>query len=160
MDECLKNSRKESGMTRRSLAFAAWASAATIAAASDVTAQADGDRKPTPEENYAKRFPQAVHVSDVLDKAILDNDNAVIGYVRSVVRTRDGKIEFIVPYGGLFGIGQRLVAVPIETLASIGTSLLALDMPKEKFTTAPTWYGLDTQVLGPDEVIRVAVTRR
>lgn len=158
MDGRAKNSHSESGPTRRRVALAALVLAAASAVAPD--AEAQDDEQLTPEQKYARRFPQAVHVSDVLGKAVLDNDNAVIGYVRSVVRTPDGKIRFIVPYGGLFGFGQRLVAVPIETLASIGTSLLALDMPKEKFTTAPTWYGLDDQVLGPDEVIRVAVTRR
>jgi hypothetical protein len=159
MDGRERNLGGERGVTRRGLALAAVAAAAASAVVPDAEAQ-DDDKQLTPEEKYARRFPQAVHVSDVLGKAILDDDNAVIGYVRSVVRTRDGKIQFIIPYGGLFGFGQRLVAVPIETLASIGTSLLAVDMPKEKFRMAPTWYGLDTQVLGPDEVIRVAVTRR
>jgi hypothetical protein len=152
--------RKNRELTRRSLTLAIFAEVAALAAPRQALAQDDSDKQPTPEENYAKRFPQAVHVSDVLGKAILDDDNGVIAYVQRVVRTPDGKIQFIVPYGGLFGFGQRLVAVPIETLASIGTSLLALDMPKEKFRMAPTWYGLDAQVLGPDEVIRVAVTRR
>lgn len=159
--------------TRRGVALAAIVSIAALAVTLAAKAGDDGgdrgdddqgdDKKkppPTPEQNYAKRFPQPVHVSDVLGKAILDDDNAVVGRVRNVVRTPEGKIQFIVPYGGLFGVGQRLVAVPIETLASIGTSLLALDMPKEKFRTAPTWYGLDAQVLGPNDMIRVAVTRR
>jgi hypothetical protein len=159
----MRESDKKGGnkaMTRRRVAFAAMASAAASFLAPAAAAQDEGDRQPTPEENYAKRFPQRVHVSDVLGKPVLDDGNAVIGHVRSVVRTRDGKIAFIIPYGGLIGLGQRLVAVPIETLASIGTALLAIDMPKEKFTTAPTWYGLDDQVLGPDAEIRVAVTRR
>lgn len=155
-----QNSSGENRVTRRRVAFAAFATVAASAVAVDAEAQDDGDKQPTPEENYARRFPQAVHVSDVLGKPILDDDNAVIGYVQSVVRTKDGKIEFIVPYDGLFSLGQRLVAVPIETLASIGKSLLALDMPKEKFRMAPTWYGLGAKVLGPDDVIRVAVTRR
>ena len=150
----------ESGITRRRVAFAALASTAAGIAASAAQAQDDNDKQPTPEENYAKRFPQRVHVSDVLGKPILDDGNAVVARVHSVVRTSAGKIEFIVPYGGLFGIGGRLVAVPIETLASIGTALLALDFPKEKFRQAPTWYGVGDQVLGPDAEIRVAVARR
>jgi hypothetical protein len=145
--------------TRRRIVFAALAAGATDVVSTAAKAQ-DDEPQPTPEENYAKRFPQRVHVSDVLGKPILDDSNAVIGHVQSVVKTGDGKIAFIIPYGGLFGIGGRLVAVPIETLASIGAALLALDMPKEKFTTAPTWYGLGDQTLGPDAEIRVAVSRR
>lgn len=161
MDGLEENKGERNGVTRRRVALAVLTSAAASAVApAAAEAQDDEDKQPTPEENYAKRFPQSVHVSDVLGKPILDDGNAVITHVQSVVRTREGKIEFIVPYGGLFGFGQRLVAVPIETLASIGTALLALDFPKEKFTTAPTWYGQDDQVLGPDAEIRVAVTRR
>ena len=125
----------------------------------DAGAQDEGGKQPTLEEKYERRFPQRVHVSDVLGKAMIEDDFTLVGYVRSVARTRDGKIEFIVPYDGLFGLGQRLVAVPIEAVASIGTSIVALDMPKEKFRKAPTWFDVDLQVLDANEVIRVAVTR-
>jgi hypothetical protein len=155
-----ENLGRRNGITRRGMALvASLAAIAASAVAADALAQDEGERQPALEEKYARRFPQRIHVSDVLGKAILHDDFALIGYVQSVVRTGDGKIEFIVPYDGLFGFGQRLVAVPIEALASIGTSLIALDMPEEEFRKAPTWYGRDTRALSPNEVIRVAVTR-
>ena len=147
-------------MTRRDMALVA-PLAAIAASAARARAQApdEGGKQPTLEEKYARRFPQPVHVSQVVGKALINDDFALIGHVRSVVRTRDGKIELIVPYDGLFGLGQRLVAVPIEAVASIGTSLVALDMSKEDFRKAPTWFGEGTRFLSPNEVIRVAVTR-
>lgn len=155
-----ENLGSRNGITRRDMALAApLAAIAASTVAADAMAQDVGEKQPTLEEKYARRFPQRVHVSDVLGKPVINDEFALIGYVQSVVRRRDGKIEFIVPYDGLFGFGQRLVAVPIEALASIGTSLVALDMPKEEFRKAPTWYGLDTQVLGSNEIIQVAVTR-
>jgi sporulation protein YlmC with PRC-barrel domain len=159
MDGLEENRAPSSGVTRRRIALAVLAAAAAGAVPSAANAR-DEDEQATPEEKYARRFPQRVHVSDVLGKPLLDDGNTVIGRVQSVVRTREGRVEFIIPYGGLFGIGQRLVAVPIETVASIGEALLALDMPKEKFTMAPTWYGVGDQVLDPNAEIRVAVSRR
>lgn len=92
-----------------------------------------------------------------------DNDNT-LGYVQSVVRARDDKIQLIVRYGGWFGWigwGQRLVAVPIERVALIGPHVAAVDMPPEQFRTAPTWQSSpDVSEIKPDETIRVAITRR
>lgn len=147
-------------ITRRDMALVApLAAIAASAVAARAQAPDEGGKQPTLEEKYARRFPQPVHVSEVLGKALINDDFALIGHVRSVVRTREGKIELIVPYDGLFGLGQRLVAVPIEAVASIGTSLVALDMSKEDFRKAPTWFGEGTRFLSPNEVIRVAVTR-
>jgi len=155
-----ENLGRRNGITRRDMALAApLAVIAASTVAADVLARDEGEKQPTLEEKYERRFPQPVHVSEVLGKPVINVDFALIGYVQSVVRTRNGKIEFIVPYDGLFGLGQRLVAVPIEAVASIGKSLVALDMSKEEFRKAPTWYGEDTRFLSPNEVIRVAVTR-
>ncbi len=155
-----ENLGRRNAITRRDMALVApLAAIAAIAVAPRAQARDEGGKQPTLEEKYERRFPQPVHVSEVLGKPVINDDFALIGRVRSVVRTSDGKIEFIVPYDGLFGLGQRLVAVPIEAVASIGTSLVALDMSKEEFRKAPTWYGEDTRFLSPNEVIRVAVTR-
>ena len=155
-----ENLGRRNAITRRDMALVApLAAIAASAVAARAQALDEGEKQPTLEEKYARRFPQPVHVSDVLGKPVINDDFALIGHVQSVVRTRDGKIELIVPYDGLFGFGQRLVAVPIEAVASIGKSLVALDMSKEEFRKAPTWYGEDTRFLSPNEVIRVAVTR-
>ena len=64
------------------------------------------------------------------------------------------------PYGGVFGIGARAVAIPIETVAMLGAQVAAVDMPRAALELAPTWYGAGDQPLGRDEVIRVGLTRR
>ena len=118
----------------------------------------------SPEEQMRRRFPQPARVRDLIGLPVLDWSDNTLGYIQRVVRTGDGKIQLIVRYGGWFGwIGwwQRPVAVPIELVALIGPHVGALDMTPEQFRNAPTWQpSADSREIGPDETIRVAITRR
>jgi PRC-barrel domain len=118
----------------------------------------------SPEETMRRRFPQPARVRDLIGLPVLDGYDNTLGYVQRVVRTRDSKIYLIVRYGGWFGwIGwwQRPVAVPIEVVALLGPHVAALDMTPEQFRAAPTWQpSSDFNDIGPDETIRVALTRR
>lgn len=114
----------------------------------------------TPEEKMRRRFPQPVRVGDLIGLPVLDDDDVTLGRVRHVVRTPEGKISLIVSYGGWFGWGSRLVAVPIEVVAILARQIAALDMPPREFAAAPTWQGTGAQVLANDETIRIALGRR
>jgi hypothetical protein len=118
----------------------------------------------SPEQQMRRRFPQPARVRDIVGLPVLDWSDNTLGYVQRVVRTRDGKIQLIVRYGGWFGwIGwwQRPVAVPIEVIALIGPHIGALDMTTEQFRTAPTWQpSADSTEIPAEEIIRVAITRR
>jgi hypothetical protein len=118
----------------------------------------------SPEETMRRRWPHPARVRDLIGLPVLDGWDNTLGYVQRVVRTKDGKIQLIVRYGGWFGwIGwwQRPVAVPIELVALIGAHVGALDMTPEQFRTAPTWEpSANFTEIGPDETIRVAITRR
>ena len=111
-----------------------------------------------------RRFPQPARVRALIGLPVLDWSDNTLGYVQRVVRTSDGKIQLIVRYGGWFGwIGwwQRPVAVPIEVVALLGPHVAALDMKRDEFRTAPTWEpSAGVSEIGPDETIRVAITRR
>jgi hypothetical protein len=114
----------------------------------------------SPEERMRRRFPQPVRVGDLIGLPVLDDYDSTIGRIKLVVRTDAGKILLIVPYEGLFGFGRRLVPVPIEAVAILGRQVAALDMPREAFDTAPTWYGSGSVPLGKDDIIRIAITSR
>ena len=111
-----------------------------------------------------RRLPQPARVRDLIGLPVLDWRDNTLGYVQRIVRTRDGKIQLIVRYGGWFGwIGwwQRPVAVPIEVVALIGPHVGALDMTTEQFRTAPTWQpSEDSTEIAGDETIAVAIARR
>jgi hypothetical protein len=126
----------------------------------DETAGDDKPKELSPEEKMARRFPQPVKVSFLVGLPMIDERNETLGHVRQVVRNGAGKIRLVINYGGLFGIGSRLVAVPVEVCAMLGRQVAAADMPRETFEPAPTWYGSGDETLAAGEVIRVAVMRR
>ena len=145
---------------RRSLfvLFAAMLAAVTAARAGESQEQATSE--PTPEEKMARRFPQPVRVGFLIGLPVIDERSAAIGHVRDVVRTPEGRLRLVMPYGGVFGIGARAIAIPIEAVAMLGAQVAAVDMPRAALELAPTWYGAGDQPLGRDEVIRVGLTRR
>jgi len=120
----------------------------------------DSDDAPeTPEQRFESRYPQPVHVSDIVGKPMIQLDNAPIGTVRHVTRTSDEKLKLIVPCGGFFGFGSRLVAVPLEAVGSIGTAIVSLDMKADDYAKAPTWRAGDDAILPSDTPMRVAICR-
>jgi hypothetical protein len=97
-----------------------------------------------------------VHVADLVNLPIVDESKSVMGRVRAVVRTGDGKIQLLLPLGGLFGFGERLVPIPLESVALAGPQVLVVDMPPHRFQKTPTWYGSDSETLAPAETISIA----
>jgi hypothetical protein len=114
----------------------------------------------TPEQRMERRFPQPVRVGFLVGLPLLDENSSVIGRIDRVVRTPEGKLRLIVPSGGLFGVGSRLVAVPVEVATMLGQFVAATDMPRAEFRAAPTWAPGTDVALGPDESIRVGLSRR
>lgn len=134
---------------RRSLFihFAALLAAVTLPRAAGAQEQAAPEM--TPEERMARRFPQPVRVGFLVGLPVIDERSATVGRVREVVRTPEGKLRLVMPYGGLFGIGGRMVALPVEAVAMLGAQVAAVDMPRAALELAPTWYGAGDQPLGP-----------
>jgi hypothetical protein len=98
----------------------------------------------------------SVRVSDLIGIPIVDAEKSVIGRIRKVVRTRDGMIELIMPIGGLFGFGERLVPIPLEMVAIAGREIAVIEVPSDRFQQSPTWYGSGSAELAPGETIQIA----
>jgi hypothetical protein len=119
----------------------------------------DDDEAETQDDKYENRFPQEVSVSDVVGKLLIEGNNTMIGRIKGVAKTKEGKLKLIVPHGGFLGFGGRLVAVPLEVVASIGTALVSVDMERPAYDAAPTWEQTDEMLLDPMAPVRVAITR-
>ena len=137
-------------------AHAACAPASLPAAASSP----DQPKPLTPEEIMARRFPQPVRIGDLIGLPVYDHQDRTLGRIEEVVRTDQGKICLIVPFGGWFGWGDRPVAVPLETVAILGKHVNALEFTRQSFETAPPWTPGTDRPLGPDDTIRIALGRR
>jgi hypothetical protein len=124
------------------------------------TGMDDADKPMPMADRMAKRFPQPVRVGDLIGLRVLDDDDRTIGFVRQVVRTPQDKVVLVVSYGGWFGYGGRLVAVPIEAVGILGRQIASLDMPRDEYAAAPTFQGADTKKLADAESIRIALARR
>ena len=110
-------------------------------------------------ERMRRRFPQPVRVGALIGLPVLDNDARTLGYVREVVRTPQNKIKLIISYGGVFGWGVRLVAVPIEVVGIEGRQIASLDMPPGEYATAPTWRAADDMAVPDGDMISIALAR-
>jgi hypothetical protein len=96
-----------------------------------------------------------VRVGDLLDLPIVDESKSTVGRVRGVVKTGDGKIQLLLPIGGLFGFGERLVAIPIENIALTGPQVTVLEVPPDRFQKSATWYGSNSETLAATETISI-----
>jgi len=96
-----------------------------------------------------------VRVADLLDLPIVDESKSTMGRVRGVVRTDDGKVQLLLPLGGLFGFGERLVPIPIENVALSGPQVMVLEVPPDRFQKSATWYGSKSVTLAPAETISI-----
>ena len=128
--------------------------------------QGDKAAEPSPEEKMKRRFPQPVQVDHLIGLPVLDGGDSTIGYIQQVVRTPDGKIQLIVPYGRLGFISssavldRRPVAVPIEAVAILARQVNALEMSLDDFDAAPTWSAAQGQAVPGNEIIQIAIGRR
>jgi sporulation protein YlmC with PRC-barrel domain len=118
------------------------------------------DEEGSAEENMQRRFPQPVKAGELIGRRVLDENRSTVGRVHNVVRTPEGKIELIIAYGGFLGLGQRLIAVPIATVAAIGVYVAAVDIEREDLDATETWDGSSGKPIPPSEVIKIAVTAR
>src|SRR5499427_5372363 len=110
-------------------------------------------------ERYLRRFPQPARVGDLIGMPVLDLHSKTLGYVRQVVQTPAGEIEFIVGYSRWWGWFGRPVAVPLEALGIEGGHLVSLDMSPSEYEAAPTWHDTRAKPFPADATVRVALSR-
>ena len=96
-----------------------------------------------------------VRVADLIDLPIVDGNKVLLGRVRGVARSEEGKIELLMPLGGLLGFGERLVPIPIESVALAAAAITVLEVPPDRFQQSPTWYGHKSEPLAAAETVSI-----
>jgi sporulation protein YlmC with PRC-barrel domain len=107
-----------------------------------------------------RRYPQPILVGHLVGSDVVTDDRKVLGPVKEVVRTPEGKIKLIVAYSRWFGFDSRLVDVPIEKVGSLGHQVGSIDMGEDEYRLARTWTAGVDQPLSRDETILIALAKR
>ena len=112
-------------------------------------------------EAAAKRFPQPVRVEDLIGRTVLRplESQPVLGHVRQVVRTQDGVVDIVLQYGGLLGIGGRLIAVPADAMVLLGNEMEVVDFSPKQLDAFATFNGSGATAMQPQDTIRVGLAR-
>ena len=114
----------------------------------------------SPEARMSRRFPQKIKVAALLGIPVIDDNRKVLGHVRQVLRTPQGKIILVVDFSRWFGFFARPIAVPIERVGILGRQVGSIDMPEADYIAAPTFeQRAETDIL-PSETIRIALAKR
>jgi len=110
-------------------------------------------------EFAARRYPQPVRVGDLVDRRVLQplESRPVLGHVIEVVRLDDGSEKIIMRYGGWFGFGGHLIAVPIDAMVLLGDELEILDLTPAQLNRLPTYRAAGSSPLAADELIRMGL---
>jgi hypothetical protein len=106
----------------------------------------------------AKRFPQPVRVGDLLRRSVLapSESRPLLGHVARVIQLGDGSQAIVVAYGGLWGLGSRNIAVPLDAMVLLGAELEILDFTPEQLDSFPTYAGAG-RTLGTDDIIHMGL---
>lgn len=82
----------------------------------DQDRQAENDVAATQEPDVDTMDPGAHRASNLIGTTVVDSSGEEVGVVDDLVVSTQGRIEAVLSIGGLLGIGDRLIAVPLEEL--------------------------------------------
>jgi hypothetical protein len=102
---------------------------------------------------------RSVRVADLIGLPIVDQSGVALGHVSAVATAADDKFQLLMPLGGLFGFGARLVPIPFESVVMAGAKITVVDLPADRFQKSPTWYGSNSRQLAADRTVRIGVPK-
>jgi sporulation protein YlmC with PRC-barrel domain len=102
---------------------------------------------------------RSVRVADLIGLPIVDQSGVALGHVSAVATAADGKFQLLMPLGGLFGFGARLVPIPFESVVMAGGKITVVKLPADRFQESPTWYGSNSEQLAATQTVRIGVPK-
>jgi hypothetical protein len=112
-------------------------------------------------QSNAMRFPQPVRVGDLLGRQVLRpvESQDVLGYVRRLVRDRDGQIMVVVEFGGFLGFGARLIVVPVDAMVLLGQDMEIVAYTPDQLRQFPTFSPSGSTDIANDTSIKVGLAK-
>lgn len=149
------------------MSFRALAAAVLLLSAMPARAQSPtpGGLPPPPgmslAESAAMRFPQPVRVGDLLRRDVIQpiESQRYLGRLEQIGRASDGSLAAVIALGGVFGIGARPVAVPVDALALLGDVVEVVAFSPDQLRQQPTYSPGSLAPLAPDATITVGLAK-
>ncbi len=113
-------------------------------------------------DSNAMRFPQPVRVGDLLHRLVLQpvESQIILGRVHAVTRDAKGTVQVIMNFGGFYGFGGRLIAVPIDAMVLLGDDLEVVAYTPMQLRTFPTYVpSSDNAEVAGDSVLKVGLAK-
>ena len=112
-------------------------------------------------QSNAMRFPQPVRIGQLLGRVVMQpvESHNLLGHVHGVVRDGRGQIMVVISFGGLFGIGSRLIAVPLDAMVLLGTVVEVAAFTPQQLRAFPTFTASGTTPVPADTVVRVGLAK-
>ncbi len=113
-------------------------------------------------ESAAMRFPQPVRVGDLLHRLVLQpvESQIILGRVHAVVRDAHGNVMVVMNFGGFYGFGGRLIAVPIDAMVLLGQDMEVVAYTPEQLKTFPTYKAsAETAEVPDDAILKVGLAK-
>jgi hypothetical protein len=76
-----------------------------------------------------------------------------------MVRRKDGGLVMIIRFGGVFGIGARAIAVPLDAVALMGEYVAVMDFTPDQLRAFATDDGAADTPLSANDTIRVGIVK-
>jgi hypothetical protein len=113
-------------------------------------------------ESTAMRFPQPVRAGDLLRRLVLQpvDSQIILGRVHAVIRDAGGTVMVIMNFGGFYGFGGRLIAVPIDAMVLLGQDMEVVAYTPAQLKTFPTYApSSETAIVSDDSVLKVGLAK-
>ena len=113
-------------------------------------------------ESTAMRFPQPVRVGDLLHRLVLQpvESQIILGRVYAVARDAQGNVVVVMNFGGFYGFGGRLIAVPVDAMVLLGQDMEVVAYTPAQLKTFPTYSPSPETAIVPDDTeIKVGLAK-
>ena len=113
-------------------------------------------------ESTAMRFPQPVRVGGLLHRLVLQpvESQIILGRVHAVARDAHGNVVVVMNFGGFYGFGGRLIAVPVDAMVLLGQDMEVVAYTPAQLKTFPTYSPSSGTAIVPDDTeIKVGLAK-
>ena len=112
-------------------------------------------------QSNAMRFPQPIRASDLIGRDLLQpvESQSLLGHVRALVRDGSGQTTAVISFGGFFGIGSRLIAVPIDAMVLLGQDMEVAAYTPKQLRAFPTFVAGGTTPVPADAILRIGLAK-